>query len=173
MRLLLFIFIATPLLEMLVLFEAADLLGAWITLFLVILTAVIGLNILKKEGISTLLRANARLTSGELPAQEIIETMLLAGAGALLITPGFLTDFLGFSLLTRHLRQLVARSIMRAGFLKTLIVGNAQAAPYRTSDGQDFKFRSGGIYEAEYTKEREKEMGKIEDFEGKNTSKKQ
>ena len=101
-------FITTPLLEMLVLFEAADLLGAWTTLLLVILTAVIGLNILKIEGISTLLRAKARLSSGELPAQEIIEGMLLAGAGALLITPGFLTDFLGFSLLTRPLRQIAA-----------------------------------------------------------------
>ena len=166
MRLVLIIFIVTPLLEMLVLFEAADVLGAWITLLLVILTAVIGLHILKREGISTLLRANKRLSSGELPAQEIIEAMLLAGAGALLITPGFLTDFLGFSLLARPLRELAARSIMRAGFFKTVIVDNAQASPYPPTSGQESKFESGSVYEGEYTND--KEIGEIEDSERKN-----
>ena len=166
MRLMLIIFIVTPLLEMLVLFEAADVLGAWTTLLLVILTAVIGLNILKREGISTLLRANTRLNSGELPAQEIIEAMLLAGAGALLITPGFLTDFLGFSFLTGPLRELVARSIMRAGFFKTVIVSNSQSGSYRSANGEDSKFRSGDIYEGEYISD--KEIGEIEDPGSKN-----
>jgi len=159
-------FITTPLLEMLVLFEAADLLGAWTTLLLVILTAVIGLNILKIEGISTLLRAKARLSSGELPAQEIIEGMLLAGAGALLITPGFLTDFLGFSLLTRPLRQIAARSIMRAGFFKTFTVGGAQAGPDRPTNRQNYNFRPGDVYEGEYISD--KEMPEIEDPGSKN-----
>ena len=162
----LIIFIVTPLLEMLVLFEAADVLGAWTTLLLVILTAVIGLNILKREGISTLLRANTRLNSGELPAQEIIEAMLLAGAGALLITPGFLTDFLGFILLTGPLRELVARSIMRGGFFKTVTVSNSQRGSYRSTNGEGSKFRSGDIYEGECIND--KEIGEIEDPGSKN-----
>ena len=164
-------FIATPLLEMIVLFEAADLLGAWTTLLLVILTAVIGLNILKIEGISTLLMAKTRLNSGELPAQEIIEGMLLAGAGALLITPGFLTDFLGFSLLTRPLRQIFARWIIREGIFKTLIVGDAQAWADRPTNRQNYKFRPGDVYEGEYTSD--KEMVEIEDPGSKNKQQKQ
>ena len=161
----LIIFIATPLLEMLVLFEAAELLGAWTTLLLVILTAVIGLNILKREGILTLLRANKRLSSGELPAQEIIEAMLLAGTGVLLITPGFLTDVLGFGLLARALRQLVARAFMRAEVLETFIVSNTQDTRYWSKNGQEAQFKPGDIYEGEY--KNDNDIGKIEDFEGK------
>ena len=151
---------------MLLLFEAADLLGAWTTLLLVILTAVIGLNILKRQGISTLLRANKRLRSGELPAQEIIEAMLLAGAGALLITPGFITDFLGFSLFISSLRQLTARSILRAGLFKTLIVGNAQDARHWSKNQQESRFRPTDIYEGEYTNDND--IGEIEDPVKKN-----
>ncbi len=165
MRLMLIIFIATPLLEMLVLFEAAELLGAWTTLLLVILTAVIGLNILKREGISTLFRANKRLSSGELPAQEIIEAMLLAGTGVLLITPGFLTDVLGFGLLARALRQLVARAFMRAEVLETFIVSNTQDTRYWSTNAQEAQFKPGDIYEGEY--KNDNDIGEIEDFEGK------
>ena len=161
----LIIFIATPLLEMLVLFEAAELLGAWTTLLLVILTAVIGLNILKREGISTLFRANKRLSSGELPAQEIIEAMLLAATGVLLITPGFLTDVLGFGLLARALRQLVARAFMRAEVLETFIVSNTRDARYWSTNGQEAQFKPGDIYEGEY--KNDNDIGEIEDFEGK------
>ena len=169
MRLLLIIFIATPLLEMLVLFEAAELLGAWTTLLLVILTAVIGLHILKREGISTLFRANKRLSSGELPAQEIIEAMLLAGAGVLLITPGFLTDFLGFGLLARALRQLVARTLMTAEILGTFIVSNMQDTRYWSINGQEAQFKPGDIYEGEYTND--DDIGEIEGFERKKDNK--
>ena len=100
MRFLLLIFIIIPLMEMLLLFEVADIIGGFSTLGMVVLTAVIGVQILKRQGLSTLSRANQRLQSGELPAQEIVEGMLLAGAGALLLTPGFITDCLGFIFLT-------------------------------------------------------------------------
>ena len=55
---------------------------------MVVLTAVIGVQVLKQQGFSTLLRANERIRQGQLPAMEIIEGMLLAAAGAMLLTPG-------------------------------------------------------------------------------------
>ena len=93
---------------MMLLFEVADVIGGLSTVGLVVLTAVIGIQILKRQGISTLLRAQHRLQSGELPAQEILEGMMLAGAGALLLTPGFITDTLGFIFLTGPLRRPIA-----------------------------------------------------------------
>ena len=92
----LIVFIVIPLVEMLVLFEVAEVIGGWQTLTLVVLTAVIGVQILKQQGLSTLLRANQRLQEGQLPAQEIVEGFMLAAAGAMLLTPGFITDTLGF-----------------------------------------------------------------------------
>ena len=169
MRLVLIIFIATPLLEMLVLFEAADVLGAWVTLLLVILTAVIGLNILKKEGISTLLRANKRLSSGELPAQEIIEAMFLAGAGALLITPGFLTDFAGFSLLIRPSREFFAKLVIRAGIFKATTIGDSRNKMYWSTYDKSSEVRRGDVYEGEFM--RDNEVSEIESSKDKNTNK--
>jgi len=84
LRFLLLVFIVIPIVEMMLLFEVADVIGGLSTVGLVVLTAVIGIQILKRQGISTLLRAQHRLQSGELPAQEILEGMMLAGAGALL-----------------------------------------------------------------------------------------
>jgi len=117
-RFLFLFFIAVPLVEMLLLFEVSDQIGGLSTLGLVVATAVIGVQVLKQQGIATLTRANARLSSGELPAQEIIEGMLLAAAGALLLTPGFITDTLGFVFLAGPLRRLIAARLLRSGLVR-------------------------------------------------------
>ena len=118
MRFLFLFFIAVPLVEMLLLFEVSDQIGGLFTLGLVVATAVIGVQVLKQQGIATLTRANARLSSGELPAQEIIEGMLLAAAGALLLTPGFITDTLGFVFLAGPLRRRIAARLLRSGLVR-------------------------------------------------------
>ena len=118
MRFLFLFFIAVPLVEMLLLFEVSDQIGGLFTLGLVVATAVIGVQVLKQQGIATLTRANARLSSGELPAKEIIEGMLLAAAGALLLTPGFITDTLGFVFLAGPLRRLIAARLLRSGLVR-------------------------------------------------------
>ena len=117
----LIIFVTVPLLEMLVLFEVAERIGGIQTLLMVVLTAVIGVQVLKQQGFYTLIRANDRIRQGQLPAQEIIEGMLLAAAGAMLLTPGFLTDTLGFLCLTGPVRRplagrLIAAGVVRAGW---------------------------------------------------------
>jgi UPF0716 protein FxsA len=118
MRLILLFFIIVPLVEMAVLLAVSDEIGGLSTIGLVVLTAVVGIQILKRQGLSTLLRANQRLNSGELPAQEILEGMMLAASGALLLTPGFLTDALGFVLLTPPARTAMARQALRWGWLQ-------------------------------------------------------
>ena len=153
-RFLMLFFIAVPLAEMLLLFEVSERIGGFETLGLVVLTAVIGVQILKRQGLATLLRANQRLESGELPAQEIVEGMMLAGAGALLLTPGFITDSIGFVFLTGPLRRPIARHFINTGVVKAMSGGGSGFTVYSSRAG-GYKTRDGNVVEGEYTKEPE------------------
>lgn len=152
MRFLALIFIIVPLTEMMLLFAVSDRIGGWTTLGLVVATAIIGLQILKRQGLSTLLRANQRLQSGELPAQEIIEGMLLAGAGALLLTPGFITDTIGFLLLTAPVRRPLAGRLLRSGIVATMGAGSSGVYQYRSSQTD---VHGGTVVEGELDEERQ------------------
>lgn len=158
MRFLLLAFIAVPLVEMLLLFEVSDHIGGLSTVGLVVLTAVIGIQILKQQGFSTLLRANERLASGELPAQEIVEGMMLAAAGALLLTPGFITDAIGFIFLTGPLRRPLARRVVRAGLVSAVGVSSSSSQWHQ----REQRPGSGNIYEGEYSSSDRAELGRDE-----------
>ena len=93
------IFLVVPIIEIYLLIQVGQVIGAGWTILLVVLTAVIGVWLLKLQGISTLARAQHKLQENELPAREILEGMGLVVAGALLLTPGFFTDTIGFLLL--------------------------------------------------------------------------
>jgi UPF0716 protein FxsA len=119
------IFFLTPIVEMYLLIEVGGIIGAWPTIGLVMLTAMIGITLLRRQGFATLTRGMQRLEGGELPAREMAEGILLAVAGALLLTPGFVTDVVGFALLTppiragigdRMLNQVRVVSMSEAGF---------------------------------------------------------
>ncbi|RRJ83315.1 FxsA family protein [Aestuariirhabdus litorea] len=115
MRILFLLFIIVPIVEMVVLIKVGEVIGAWYTVGLVLLTAVIGINLLRQQGLSTLMRANQRINSGELPAQEMVEGFLLAIGGALLLTPGFVTDTMGFACLIPPLRRLLVSKLLGSG----------------------------------------------------------
>ncbi len=105
-------FVVLPIVEMVILIEVGSAIGALSTVGLVLLTAVIGAAMLKQQGAATLLRANQRMESGELPAREVAEGMLLAIGGALLLTPGFVTDAVGFACLVPFTRRWIAGRMM-------------------------------------------------------------
>lgn len=115
MRVPLYLFIIIPFVEIFLLLEVSDNIGGLWTISLVILTAFIGVRLLKVQGLSTLTRFQTKLTEGQLPAQEIVEGLMIAFSGALLLTPGFLTDAIGFSCLLPPLRALIARRIIKSG----------------------------------------------------------
>lgn len=162
MRFLFLFFIAVPLIEMFLLFEVSDQIGGLPTIALVVLTAVIGVQVLKRQGLSTLLRANQRIEAGELPAQEIVEGMMLAGAGALLLTPGFITDTLGFILITGPLRRPLARKLIKVGFLGAMKPGPGGGGftmwgNSSTSTGQHYSGPvDGNIVEGEFSEEKQR-----------------
>ncbi len=96
MKYLLPTFVILPILEMYVLIKVGGSIGAFNTILLVLLTAFIGLILLRVEGFQTLFNARKKMQRSELPAQEIFSGFFLAIGGALLLTPGFITDVVGF-----------------------------------------------------------------------------
>ena len=107
-------FIVLPILEMYILIEVGSFIGAFNTIGLVLLTALLGLILLRQQGFQTLLNARNKLLQAELPTEEIVTGIFLAVGGALLLTPGFVTDFIGCMCLLpftrRFLMSLIATS---------------------------------------------------------------
>ena len=111
MRFLFLLFIAVPIIEITVLIQVGQMIGVWWTIALVMLTAFIGINMLRAQGMATLNRANWRMQSGQIPAQEMVEGIFLAIGGALLLTPGFVTDAFGFMCLLPFTRSWMAKGL--------------------------------------------------------------
>ena len=82
------------------------------TVFLVVFTAVLGAWLLRRQGFATWQRLQASLARGAVPAYEMIEGPILLIGGALLLTPGFFTDALGFACLIPQLRAKIARYVI-------------------------------------------------------------
>lgn len=157
MRALFLIFLIVPIIEMLLLFEVAEHIGGLSTVGLVVLTAVIGIQVLKQQGFSTITRAQQRLESGELPGQEVLEGLFLAVGGAFLLTPGFITDTVGFIFLIGPTRRLLVRWLIRSGKI-AVITGRAGGSTfsYTRFDSRGRPGRGAGdkgIYEGEFAEE--------------------
>ncbi|SMY37806.1 phage T7 F exclusion suppressor FxsA [Photobacterium malacitanum] len=117
--LLMLLFIVVPIVEIGLFIQVGGLLGLWPTIAIVLLTAVIGASLVRSQGIATLISVQNKLQQGEMPTQEIVEGMLLAVAGVLLLTPGFMTDALGLVLLLPSSRAKVAQLLMQKVTLKS------------------------------------------------------
>ena len=91
--------IAVPLVEIYLLIVVGGYLGALTTVALVVATACLGAALLRLQGIQTVQRIQAALERRQLPAIELLEAAMLVFAGALLLTPGFVTDIVGFAAL--------------------------------------------------------------------------
>ena len=107
----LILFIAMPIIEIAVLLRVGAALGWFPTLGIVVLTAVVGTAMLRQQGLATLNKARQRMGAGEMPAQQMLEGVLLMVGGVLLLTPGFVTDAFGFACLLPWSRQWLAKKI--------------------------------------------------------------
>ncbi len=99
------LFLLVPLIEIYFLIEIGGVVGAGLTIALVVLTAVLGAFLVRAQGFSTFARVQLQMARGESPAVELLEGLLLLVAGALLLTPGFFTDAVGFVFLVPPLRR--------------------------------------------------------------------
>ena len=89
------IFVVVTLAEIYVLVSVGDAIGAWSTILLVIITALIGSTLLKQQGWSIMAKAQQNIAEGRTPALEMLEGVVILVSGVLLLTPGFITDGLG------------------------------------------------------------------------------
>ena len=115
---LLALFLITPIVELALLIQLGDWIGFWPTIAIIVVTGVTGTYLAKREGLSVWRRFNERLQRGDLPGQELLDGVIILIAGALLITPGVLTDIAGFvgliPLSRRYLRGYLNRRIQKA-----------------------------------------------------------
>lgn len=146
---LLALFIAVPVIEIALFIQVGSFLGFWTTIALVLLTAFIGASLVRSQGLQTLLTVQQRLNQGEVPAQQILEGVMLAAAGVLLLTPGFLTDILGMVILLPYPRARIARHLMT----KVVVQGQTQSGFQSFHrDHSDHKSDGGNTYDGEYEK---------------------
>ncbi len=106
------LFVSVPLVELALLFKVAEWIGWWETFWLVVLTGVLGSVLTRQEGARTFRRIHYELQAGRLPALEIVGGFLVFAAGLLLLTPGILTDVLGFAILIPGLRRKLAAVVL-------------------------------------------------------------
>ena len=111
---LLALFIGVPLLEITVFIQVGGYLGLWTTLAIVVATAVVGIALLQIQGFGILRKAEHHLERGELPIAEVVSGVFLLVAGALLLTPGLVTDAFGFALFVPAIRLALGRFVLRS-----------------------------------------------------------
>ncbi len=111
LRILFLLFISVPLLELWLLIEVGSNIGGLSTIALCLFTAALGGFLIRWQGMSTLIDAQKRMAHGEAPIEHGLHGMMIALAGILLFTPGFITDSLGFLLLFPPFRRFLISRI--------------------------------------------------------------
>jgi len=148
MRGLFLLFVVVPLVEMIVLIKVGGVIGAIPTVALVCLTAFVGVSLIRAQGFSTLQRAQSKMQHGEMPAQEMVDGICLAVGGAMLLTPGFLTDAMGFLLLIPGLRKRLLALFVRNLSFRASVMGS-QSYEHSTKQKEE-----SSTLEGEYWKEK-------------------
>lgn len=122
-QLLFLVVLIVPFAEIYLLLQVGGIIGALPTIFLVVFTALLGAFLLKQQGLATFQRFQLSLAQGEVPAYEIIEGPIILLGGLLLLTPGFITDILGFICLVPPLRRKIAQYLIENHLIQTVSGG--------------------------------------------------
>ena len=152
MRLLFLLFILFPILEMVVLIKVGGVIGAWNAVGLVLVSALAGIEVMRRQGFRNALTLREKMAAGELPAVDMVESLAIMLGGVLMIIPGFITDIAGVFLLIPPVRQLLITrwlKMSKVGIRRT----NVYEAEYRRED--DWQRPNHRILDGEYTKERD------------------
>ena len=117
---LLALFLLIPIIELFIMFKIGKVIGLEITILIIIITAIIGAKLTKVQGAKAIKSAQSEIKSGKLPHKEVMDGIMIIIAGAFLLTPGFVTDIVGFSLLLPTLRSNYQKLLL--AFIKTKIL---------------------------------------------------
>lgn len=126
---LLLLFTIVPVIELYLLVTLGAQIGVWTTLGIAIFTGVLGAALAKHEGLRTLQDAQIAMQAGQMPTNEMIDGLLIFLAGAVLVTPGFLTDTAGFLLLLPPVRAMIRMSLKKRLATHFTVVMQPDIAP--------------------------------------------
>jgi UPF0716 protein FxsA len=143
MRILLILFVLVPIIEMWVLIEVGSNIGPLPTIGLVLLTACIGLALLRRQGAGALARAQEKLRAQQMPVREMADGLFFAVGGALLLTPGFVTDAIGFACLTPGVRTLLMSAIAKQ------LHSNGRMSGFNPNVNAGFKSQNDDFFDAQ------------------------
>jgi UPF0716 protein FxsA len=101
------LFIGLPIVELALLFKVHERVGMGPTVLLVLLTGIAGAALVRRQGVAILFRIQHEMEAGNLPAPQMIDGIMVLVAGALLVTPGLITDTVGFALLIPVIREYI------------------------------------------------------------------
>ncbi|MGY8958405.1 MAG: FxsA family protein [Alphaproteobacteria bacterium] len=150
---LLLLFIAVPVAEIAVFIQAGSHFGLWPTIMAIIGTALLGAALLRWQGLATLARAQQSLQRNELPVAEIYTGLCLLAAGALLLTPGFITDTVGFLLFAPPFRHLLGSLLRRVLESRgTVWMDGQKTGPRRGQNGDGGPIIDGEFHEFDPTR---------------------
>ena len=138
--LLVVLFIAVPIAELYVIIQIGQAIGVLPTIGLLILDSVLGAALMRAQGRAAWMRFNRALAEGRVPGREVLDGALVIFGGALLLTPGFLSDLLGLILLLPPTRAIVRTMLVRR-FGARIAAGAASGAQARM--GRMFTFEAG------------------------------
>lgn len=151
-----FLFLVIPIVEIFLLIQVGNVIGVWWTILCVVGTAVAGAYLLRQQGLSTLSRFQNNMSTGVLPAKEMLEGVALIIGGALLMTPGFFTDTIGFLCLLPFTRLFIVNKILSRVSFSGGAVGGFSRSHAHDRGGDD------DIIDAEYTRKADQHIGKEE-----------
>nr|WP_285817578.1 FxsA family protein [Echinimonas agarilytica] len=129
-----------PVIELTLLVQVGMQIGALTTVALTILTAVIGVSLVRSQGLSVMQRAQMNMASGQDSAPEVIEGAMLAFAGVCLLIPGFMTDAVGALLLLPPLRRQFAKSILSSRVIRFGNMGQRRGDTHTSGSTFDAEF---------------------------------
>ena len=142
---LLLLFTLVPAVELVLLLEVGRQIGTAATLLLILVTGVVGAVLARRQGVAALGHIRAELAAGRIPGPTIVDGIMILVAGALLITPGILTDIAGFLCLVpatrRAIRVRLSRAFSRAAG-RAMVTVDAQFVDWREPRDQPFTARS-------------------------------
>ena len=147
-------FIAIPLIEVILFITVGKYIGLWNTIFIIIITGVIGAILVKSQGISILNKAFEEIRLNKMPILSIFEGIAILIAGAFLITPGFLTDTLGCILLIPKTRNLIIAHI--TSYLKKKAIYKEKTTYYSNEKNNENKTFEGNFEEVNDHKKKKK-----------------
>ena len=140
--LLLFLFVAVPILEIYVIIQVGQAIGAWWTIALLIADSIAGSLLMRSQGRAAWRRFQAALAEGRVPAREVVDGVLVIFGGAFLLTPGFCSDVVGALLLLPPTRAVIRRVLARRFTFRMLSdipsPGMPRRRPGRGDAGQDY-----------------------------------